>query len=107
MGYSLIKDRNDVGFGELLMCIGDINNDGYEDIGVPLGEKKISYIILGGFLPGDYSISELSNKHIIELRGTDIRKISRIGDMNGDGIIDFSIHYSNPVLIAVVFGADN
>jgi len=102
--YSTSKLGNEVRF------IGDINNDGIEDIGIGDGDDDVganllsgrAFIIFGsssGFpTPFDLSSLDGTNGFIVEGVAYDERRGATIagpGDINGDGIDDLIIGSSN------------
>ncbi|MBL6449381.1 gliding motility-associated C-terminal domain-containing protein [Fulvivirga sp. 29W222] len=96
--------------GNEVSFIGDINNDGIEDIAVGSGNEQVgtfelagrAYIIFGqsGSFPSPFDLTSLdgTNGFIVEGVAYDTRRGSTIagpGDINGDGIDDVIIGSSN------------
>lgn len=107
-GYHLVIDDPEVDYGGVFFYpLGDINGDGFDDIGFwtnpyRRNHTKAMYVILGGsFEHIFFDITE--NREVSELQG--------IGDINNDGYDDFcyTIFKQNPVDYhekRVYFGSD-
>lgn len=93
-GVSGFVILNDSEFDSVLAGIGDINNDGLNDIAV--GSLTGTRIIFGSSdaYPRTLDVASLdgSNGFVIGTAATDLK---RAGDVNGDGLADFIIGNAN------------
>lgn len=122
---SILQDFSDSGsslyafFGQSVAGIGDVNNDGYDDVligaggyssGTPVGA---AYVLFGSAVPNAVDIASMSpGAGFMIAGGTNMRlgtSVSSAGDFNGDGIADFMMGapgISGTGLVKIVFGQD-
>ncbi len=106
------EDENEhLGFG--MLSLGDINEDGYDDVMVAAPFKEEGKPDLFIFSGSDLSGELLEAAALISLEplySASQRKMSRVGDLNGDGISEILLGtYQDPILgdqFAVYNGAD-
>ena len=136
-GFVIVSDESDEGFGAMVSSVGDINNDGVEDVGI--GTLKYQedpgriYIMFGannmghpGF-DGDIHVSDWANQDAespltalgFVVTGlapiTDVASYYTVlsaGDMNGDSILDVMVSKSSLITadtdeVYVIFGKDS
>ncbi|MEG9884722.1 MAG: hypothetical protein V6Z86_08955 [Hyphomicrobiales bacterium] len=112
-----IKARARSDMGEILSPVGDVNGDGCDDIilGAPLESSPdrlfagAVYVIYGkkGPMRSDIDLANLDPKDGFRVKGKSAYKIggtvSSLGDVNGDGIDDFTIGNRSGV-VWVIYG---
>ncbi|KQC11701.1 MAG: hypothetical protein APR54_02770 [Candidatus Cloacimonas sp. SDB] len=109
--FTIIGDSLASALGSSMSNLGDVNNDGFEDLGYKqyFSDVHIAYILFGNaefeLLP-DYEFV-FPVEHSLDT----IKYISRLGDINGDEFDDVGILFSNfiedTVEYYLVFGSDN
>jgi hypothetical protein len=85
--------------------IGDINADGIADIGI--GFNGGAYVIFGSgqSWPAEFDINGLNGKNGFEIYNLQGTGISKLGDINADGIDDFILGDHSENYAYVVFGS--
>jgi len=76
-----------------IQCIGDINHDGYDDIGVHLSNSD-NVRGIGVLLGGSYQVVTIIENVSTQMHNS----ITRLGDVNGDNIDDFMVGYAPNLL---------
>jgi hypothetical protein len=103
------SDTLEDGFGSRVANIGDINQDGFNDIAIgaiggPSGyDTSKIYIYYGGFQMDNAPDTMLISNELGDYFGGIIKNA---GDLNGDGRIDFCISKGQDILI-YTFGLEN
>jgi Cadherin-like/Putative Ig domain/FG-GAP repeat len=103
-GFKLDGENNGDQSGVLVRIIGDINEDGYDDLGIsangyPGGSHKgRGYVVFGGPEVGNAGIINLSSLNGVngfKLDGENNNDVSGVvrqaGDINGDGVADLTV----------------
>ncbi|MDP5202286.1 HYR domain-containing protein [Flavobacterium sp. DG2-3] len=101
-GFTFIGNENYAGMGVSIDIVGDINSDGFQDIGIVTsgsgagnGKCYVIYGKAGGF-PAILRNYELNGANGFKIEGDATvgkvgRSVSGLGDVNGDGIPDFAL----------------
>ena len=117
-GFSFVGTNSYDQTGKKITAIGDINNDGLDDIAIEAstsnGSKNGSvYVILGSnsAFPSQINQSFLNGARGFTVQGEVGSKlgvdIAKLGDVNGDFIDDFGLVSRNNKKIYVLFGKAN
>lgn len=115
-GFNLFSGYN---YNIAISSVGDINNDGFDDLIVGNSEYSESYVLFGrsNRYPGEIDVEDLNGRNgfVITTNRYDSElgyHASSAGDVNGDGFDDFIVgerynggHYNE--LSYVVFGREN
>lgn len=74
-------------WGRRVRALGDVNNDGFADIGASIDTENKAFIVYGAANPANATVQDISQANPNNL-GTDI---GGVGDVNGDGIDDLAM----------------
>gem|GEM_PF-3892056 len=99
-GFSIIGASTQAFCGGAVSGVGDINNDGFEDIIIGSGPStnvfiQQSYIIYGKPSSVNIDLLSLSPKKGFSISGSYGLSVSGAGDFNNDGYADFTIGVPN------------
>jgi hypothetical protein len=101
---SITSSQPDFAYASAIENVGDINNDGADDllVGVPEAENnETAYLYLGGSL----STQSDATVNLSGLGYTPGGNLEGLGDINGDNIDDFAVGLGNSNIL-VYFGED-
>jgi len=95
-GFTIFNTANNGTLASGVSIAGDVNGDGYADliIGTGFGSSK-TYVLYGKAGMGNISVSTLGNGvNGLALTGSGAATVSNAGDINGDGLSDMIVGYT-------------
>jgi hypothetical protein len=74
-------------WGHNVQALGDVNDDGFADLGVGIDSENKAFVVYGAADPANAVVQDISQADPVSM-GLDI---GAVGDVNGDGIDDFAM----------------
>lgn len=87
---------NGYSVGFAVGCLGDVNDDGFDDIGISNYQQQRAYVVFGAADFQPFALDSLGSRGFVVAGDPDTGgnvgySMSPLGDVNGDGLDDFAV----------------
>lgn len=117
-GFTVVGIADGDRIGNAVAGLGDVNNDGVDDLLVAADFRDATFVIFGrdagasGAFPAIFPLASVNGSNGFRLVGASISRVARLGDIDNDGINDIAIgksvgSSSDRGEVFVVYGRDS